>query len=271
MGTAVVRRLRGQGFETRGWNRTPMPSEGVPVYTDIASAVNGADTLILFLSDAAAIEQTFFGPSSPGLKGKTLIQMGTIGPGESREFARRCKQQNATWIEAPVLGSIPEASSGTLIIMAGGNHAEFARVRPVLQSLSSTCRLVGEVGKGAALKLAMNQLIGGLTASFATSLSLVRSEGVDPDDFMSLLRTSSLYAPTFDKKLEKMLTHDYANPNFPLKHLVKDIRLFRETALSNDIDTSLQGALLKLLEKGIATGHGDEDYSSLAEVLVKPD
>ena len=76
----------------------------------------------------------------------------------------------------------------------------------------------------------MNQLIAGLTSSFSLSLSLIEKEAVDVDQFMEVVRSSALYAPTFDKKLDRMLERDFSNPNFPSKHLSKDTKLFLDVA-----------------------------------------
>ena len=84
---------------------------------------------------------------------------------------------------------------------------------------------IGPVGSAAAIRLAMNQLICSLTTSFALSLGLIIREGIDIDIFMKILRDSALYAPTFDKKLQRMLERNYENPNFPAKHLLKDTNI----------------------------------------------
>jgi 3-hydroxyisobutyrate dehydrogenase len=114
----------------------------------------------------------------------------------------------------------------------------------------------------------MNQLIAGLTATFSLSLGLVQAEGIEVETFMGLLRESALYAPTFDKKLPKYLSHDYAGANFPLKHLLKDVRLFRQVSeplgMDNAVITTLEAACIRALGKGF----GDQDYSALYEALV---
>ena len=87
------------------------------------------------------------------------------------------------------------------------------------------------------------------------------------EKFMRLLRESALYAPTFDKKLGKMLEHDYANPNFPLKHLIKDVSLFRQVAEQHGLDNALSGAMLQIFERGLGAGYGEDDYSALFEAI----
>jgi 3-hydroxyisobutyrate dehydrogenase len=156
--------------------------------------------------------------------------------------------------------------------MAGGDRKLFEHCLPVLEVLGREPRLIGDVGMGAALKLAMNQLIAGLTATFALSLGLVRSEGIDVDRFMYLLRDSALYAKTFDKKLNNYLSHDYGAANFPLKHLLKDVRLFRRVAEQIGLDTALVTTVEAACIRAEAKGYGDQDYSALYEALTdRPD
>ena len=272
MGLPVAGRLQQSGFDVAGWNRGEARADegrrqGLRVCRGLAEAVSRADLLVLTLSDFEAIEDTLFCPGSPNLAGKQILQMGTIAPGESRILADRSAEQGAGYIEAPVLGSVPEARSGTLIMMAGGEADDFEALKPVLSVLSAAPVLVGPAGAGAALKLAMNQLIASLTVGFATSLGLVQAEGLSVELFMELLRKSALYAPTFDKKLSKMLSHDYANPNFPLKHLIKDVELFRRAAPGHGIDPRGLSAILEILEQGRRDGRGDQDYSALFEVI----
>ncbi len=271
MGRAVAERLLKTGHAVTGWNRSPcaldaLMAEGMRRADTAAAAVMESEIVLLLLADAQAIGETL--PADGALKDRTVIQMGTIAPDESRAIARRVESQGGAYLEAPVLGSLPEARGGRLIVMAGGDAALYDRCLPLLRTLGEAPRRVGGVGQGAALKLAMNQLIAALTTGFSLSLGLVRSEGVEVTLFMELLRTSALYAPTFDKKLEKYLRHDYAQANFPLKHLIKDIGLFRRVAESRGMETGVPAAMQALFERAAAAGWADADYSALYEAAV---
>jgi 3-hydroxyisobutyrate dehydrogenase len=122
---------------------------------------------------------------------------------------------------------------------------------------------MGAVGSAAAAKLALNQLIASLTSAFALSLGFVQRQGVEVEQFMQILRQSALYAPTFDKKLQQMLDGNYANPNFPTKHLLKDTDLFLTEAQSVGLNVSSLEGVRKVLEMAQQLGLSDADYSSL--------
>ncbi len=276
LGSEIAIRLRDQGFAVSAWNRTadkaaPLAAVGIRVPDTPAAAVAVADLVLLVLADAAAIDATLFAAdNAPALAGRVIVQMGTIGPEESKTLAARVAAADGAYLEAPVLGSLPETRSGKLLVMAGGDSTLYARCLPVLKALSQEPRHIGDVGQAAALKLAMNQLIAGLTTTFSLSLGLVCQAGLDVDQFMGVLRGSALYAPTFDKKLAKYLKHDYQSANFPLKHLLKDVRLMERVMGGAGIDTALLAAVAAAAERGVRAGYGDADYSALYEALVDP-
>lgn len=276
MGAPLARRLAQCGHSVRVWNRTharaaEIAGDGVEACTNLPEALAGAEAALTTLSDAGAIDAVLAVPGVlPALAGKVLVQMGTIAPQESRALAARLADAGVGYLEAPVLGSRPEAARGTLLVMAGGDEASFARCLPWLRDCGPEPVLVGPVGQAAALKLALNQLIAALTSGFALSLGLVRREGVPVETFMGILRDSALYAPTFDKKLDRMLSGDYAGPNFPLKHLLKDVRLCREAAEADGLDTGVLAAIARLLEAGVAQGLAEADYSALAATVDPP-
>lgn len=275
MGQAIAERLLAEQQNVTVFSRSldkirSLTKLGADIIDDAEQAVTHAEIILLLLSDAAAIESVLATISAETLTGKRIIQMGTISPEQSQSIAERCHLQNANYLECPVLGSLPEARSGTLILMAGGQKDDFETVLPMLKLLGKQPHYIGTIGQGAAMKLAMNQLIAGLTASFSLSLALVESQGIDSDQFMSLLRDSALYAPTFDKKLKRMRERNFSDPNFPTKHLAKDSRLFLDVADQLRLDTSGLEGIIKLLDKTVSMGLENTDYSAIY-AAVSPD
>ena len=115
--------------------------------------------------------------------------------------------------------------------------------------------------------MALNQLIASLTTSFALSLAFVERQGIDIDLFMQILRESSLYAPTFDKKMRRMLDGNYTNPNFPTKHLLKDTDLFISEAKSLGLDLGSIEAVRQLVQTAVKMSFGNDDYSSIFSAI----
>lgn len=94
-------------------------------------------------------------------------------------------------------------------------------------------------------------------------MCLLQKSNVDVDKFMDILRPSALYAPTFDKKLQRMLDREYSNPNFPTKHLLKDVKLFQKEAEGAKINSALLKGLEKVIDSAVARGLDFTDYSAV--------
>ena len=271
MGSPFSLRLLGEGHEVTVYNRssdklTHLISKGANITTNPFDAIANSKIIIMMLSGYSAITEVLF--STPiDMKDKLFVQMGTISPNESRELFTRISRLGAKYIEAPVLGSIPEALSGKLIVMVGGSLDDFNYVVPILDCLGEKPILIGDVGTAAALKLAMNQLIAALTTAFSLSLGFCMRNGVDTEIYMDVVRKSALYAQTYDKKLKKYLERNFDGANFSAKHLNKDVNLFLADAESLGMDCSSLQGIAKITAQAIKQGLGDKDYSAIYEII----
>ena len=271
LGTAIATRLQEQGLNVHVWNRNPsriipLVEKGAIAISDLRRAADGQRVLITVLRDGSSTASVI--DTVGALQGSTVIPMGTMGVEESRKLAMQVVQQGGRYLEAPVLGSKPQALNGSLLVMAGGEAQVFEAQQPLLSHLCQEPLLVGPVGSGAATKLALNQLIASLTHSFSLSLQLIQRAGVPVETFMAILRPSALYAPTFDKKLQRMLDHTYADPNFSTALLRKDLRLFMEEAATAGLQDQGLSGLLSLLEQAKGTDLDEQDYCALHELTV---
>ena len=271
LGTAIATRLLEQGLNVHVWNRDPsrivsLVEKGATAIDDLGQAAENNRVVISVLRDGAATASVI--STIGALPGSTVVPMGTMGVEESRKLATQVADQGGQYLEAPVLGSKPQALNGSLLVMAGGEEQVFEQQQPLLSHLCQEPLLVGPVGSGAATKLALNQLIASLTHSFSLSLQLIQRAGVPVETFMSILRPSALYAPTFDKKLQRMLDHTYADPNFSTALLRKDLRLFLEEATTAGLQDQGLSGLLSLLEQAKGTDLDEQDYCALHELTI---
>ena len=254
MGLPMAQRLLAADIELIAYNRTPEKLEplraaGAQIVTKPREAIRSADCIVLMLSNAAAIYHVLLtDTSSHTLSGRSIIQMGTINPLESQEIRDTVVAAGGEYIEAPVLGSIPEAQTGKLIIMVGGEEEQYQRHLKLLQNFGKDPVYIGPVGSASNLTLALNQLIASLTTSFALSLAFIQLQGIDVDLFMQILRQSKLYAPTFDQNLRRMLDGNYTNANLPTKQLIN---------LS-----SIEG-VRQILHATMKMSYPEDDYSSV--------
>jgi 3-hydroxyisobutyrate dehydrogenase len=113
----------------------------------------------------------------------------------------------------------------------------------------------------------LNQLIAAEISAFALSLGLVQQAAVPIDTFMAILRESDLFAPAFEKKLPRLLMRDYLPPNFSARHLLKDMDLFLKETSGYDLTARSLERIRPVLERTIAQGLGDSDYSAIFEMV----
>ena len=273
MGQPMVKRLLEAKVSVVAYNRTqsklaPLRDAGAKIADSPQEAIRESECVILMVTNATAIYDTLLSEASrQELKGRTVVQMGTISPSDSKAIASEVVCAGGEYIEAPVLGSIPEAEAGKLMVMVGASDEQFQKWLPLLKNFGSEPLHIGEIGAAAAVKLALNQLIASLTSTFALSLGFVQNQGVEVEKFMQILRQSALYAPTFDKKLQRMLDRNYENPNFPTKHLLKDTNLFLTEAKSEGLNVSSLEGIRQILEIAQNMGLADDDYSALFSAI----
>lgn len=272
MGNLMAERLIKNNFELTVWNRTKsktgnLKSIGAIVAETPSNAIKHCDLIITMLSDYSAVQQVL-SDNEISYLGKTLIQMGTIGPQESISIKNIIEAGGGEYLEAPVLGGLAQIPDGKLLPMVGSSKVQFDKWKSFLMVFGESVVYTGEVGKGAAVKLACNQLIASLLTSFSMSLGYITAQNIDPEIFMKIIRPSSYYVPAFDRKLENMISHDYSNTNFPLKHLLKDVKLAKTEFTNFGINTDVLRQIENVLIAGLNNHLGEKDYSALHEIIT---
>ena len=140
MGGAMARRLKSAGHELTLWNRTRARAGALGVGMVVgtpAEAAENAEVVVSMLTDADAVRATYLGENGAAKEARdqVFVEMSTAGPDVAKELAPVIERAGAYFVEAPVLGSIGAAESGTLVVFAAGHKAAIDRARPVLQSL----------------------------------------------------------------------------------------------------------------------------------------
>jgi len=270
MGGLMAQRLLDKKYDVIVWNRTKSKTEklkkhGAIVAETPAEAISESELIITMLSDFNAVSSVLF-PENINYKNKTVIQMSTIAPGESILLKERVENLEGEYLESPVLGGITHIPIGKLLPLVGSSDSQFKQWKSFIENFGDKAYHIGEVGKGASVKVAFNQLIASLIASFSMSLGYIRDVGIDYNLFMEILRQSNYYATAFDKKLDSMIERDFANTNFPLKHLYKDVNLAMNEFVNHGINVSALDGVVELLKEGIRNKLSDQDYAVIYNV-----
>jgi 3-hydroxyisobutyrate dehydrogenase len=274
MGKPIAQKLIEAKYELNIFNRTLSKTEslvkfGAKAYSDILEFAENTDVIILMLSNYDAIDEVLFGSNIGNFENKTIIQMSTIAPTESVELNSRITKLRGEYFEAPVLGSIPQILSNELIVLVGSSQKQFSKWGNIFKAFSKKILHIGDIGNASAMKLALNQLIISETVAFSMSLGFVRENNLSVDTFMEILRNSALYAPTYDKKLPNYLNRNFEDPNFPVKHLLKDLDLMLNSFAEKEINTDSLKSIRKILVDSIQKGNADKDYSALYNSVHK--
>ena len=199
--------------------------------------------------------------------GTTLVEMSTVGPDVVRSLPERLPE-GVDVLDAPVLGSVPQATEGTLKIFVGGDEAVLDRCRPILEAMG-TARHLGPLGSGAAMKLVANSTLGALMCGLAEALALSDALGLDQTAVLDVLVDSPIGATAKSKR--KLIESGEYPPNFKLGLAAKDLRLVTSAAEDAGLELRLAPGARAWLEQADAEGKGDLDYSAvIASVRGRP-
>jgi 3-hydroxyisobutyrate dehydrogenase len=271
MGTPMATRLRRAGHDLTVWNRSaertlPLAKEGAAVASSPAHAAAGADFVITMLATPEALEQVLFGSDglATGLTpGQVLIDMSTVGPDEVRSAARRLRE-GTTLVDAPVRGSVPQATSGSLEVFVGATDANYERVRPILELLG-TLRHTGGPGSGAAMKLVANLVLGAAIVTLGEALALGDSLELDRNLVLDALAESPI-GPIVRAKRANIEAGDF-KPSFKLRHAAKDLKLVTEAAAARGRELRQAQANRAWLDDAATRGAADLDFSVVVSTI----
>ena len=271
MGAPMAERLLAAGHDLVVWNRSPEKTEpfvkrGAGRAASPAEAATDADAVITMVSTPEALNGVVFGPA--GIErgmvgGGTLIEMSTVGAAGVRGIARQLPE-GVDVIDAPVLGSIPQARDGALQVFVGSSPENFKRFFEVFSALGEPVH-IGPFGSGAAMKLVVNSTLGALQLAFGEAMALSDALGLDSSTTLDVLEVSPIGA-TVQKKREKLESGVF-EPNFKLSLAAKDMRLVTEAAGAAGIELLGAAAARAAFEAANDAGLGDCDYSAVAAFL----
>ncbi|HEV2686625.1 MAG TPA: NAD(P)-dependent oxidoreductase, partial [Actinomycetota bacterium] len=243
----------------------PLADAGATVAATPAEAVARADVVITMLATPEALNEVLFGEAgaATALKDQTLIEMSTVGP-ETIDHAREKIPGGVTLVDAPVLGSIPAATDGTLLVFVGADPKTFERVRAILTAFGDV-RRVGGPGAGAAMKLVVNLTLGAVMTTLGEALALARAFNLDRGTVLDVLESSPI-ANTVKGKRERIESGHYP-AHFKLSLGEKDLRLIEEAAKRLGVPLKVARAAHEWFAAG-APKAPDLDYSAVIPTML---
>ncbi|AXE35910.1 NAD(P)-dependent oxidoreductase [Chromobacterium phragmitis] len=276
MGTALGLRMLAQGWTLRVYNRSPertrpLEAAGASAYRTPAEAASGADWVATVVTDSEALRGLLFSDggiaSAPAL-GRRLVDLGTHRPDRLADLGAESASRGWPLVEAPMTGSVHDASHGTLHFLVGGEEADVEWASPLLWALGRGVHHLGGLGAGNTAKLALNLLVGAMAGGLGEAVALLRARGLAVDSFLDALDGSGLASPLYRRLGQRYLDGDHA-PRFSLGNLEKDLRWEWEHAERSGLKPRLAPALCQLLES-LPQADKLRDYSWLITQLAGP-
>jgi 3-hydroxyisobutyrate dehydrogenase len=274
MGGAMAANAARAGFAVSAWNRTAgraaeLEELGVSLRESAAAVAAASEIVITIVSDTPDVEAVLFGPAGVAegaTPGSLVVDMSTISPSATRDFAARLGANGVAMLDGPVSGGSEGAKKGTLSIFIGGEASDLERARPVLQSLGTTITHVGPIGAGQAVKAVNQVILAGTYLGVAEGIVLAIKAGLDVEQTVAALSGGAAQSWVLANRSGRMLENDYPL-GFKVALHRKDLGI--ALGMARELGASLPvSALCEAIEAGVmGQGHADDDMSAVARSI----
>ncbi|MEC9345924.1 MAG: NAD(P)-dependent oxidoreductase [Pseudomonadota bacterium] len=272
MGARMAASLITAGHDLVVWNRSPdaavsLAGKGATVAANPAEAVTGVDVAIAMVREDAASRRVWLDPDDGALAalapGAVAIESSTLSVDWTRELAGRFAAAGQAFLDAPVLGSRPQADAKTLIHVAGGAAAVLERMRPVLGAMGSAVHHMGPNGAGAAMKLLVNAMLGIQVAALAELIGAGRAMGLQPADVVRTLAATPVMSPAASGSGAAMVAAGFA-PAFPVELVEKDLGYLQGAGTALPVAEAARNAFARAQAEGL----GDLNLTAVVKLYA---
>jgi len=277
MGSRMAANLQKHGHSLVVHNRTRAKAEsllaGGAKWADSPAALAAqVDIVFTMLAYPDAVEEAALGKDgflSNLESGRMWVDCSTVNPSFSKKMAVEAKARGIRFLGAPVTGSKVPAAEAKLIFWVGGAAADLEACRPLLLCMGNKIVHCGGSGMGVSLKMVMNQLLGTELAAFAEALILGESLGLSREVLFEAIFNGPAAAPFVAVKRQRIETANYAQADFALRWLQKDLHLAAVSAYETGVAMPLTNVAKEIYRLAIREGHGDEDISAIYGYLSR--
>ena len=279
MGEPMARNLIRAGHRLTVYNRTPQRAqafgnEGARIANTPADAAADAEVLITMLSDDRAVRSVLLGAgpeqtSAIDALAPEAIHMSasTIGIECSKDLEREHRVRSQCYVAAPVIGRAEAARDKALWVIAAGEQGAIDRCRPIMEALSRGITIVGaEPWKANLTKIGVNFMLATVLESFGEAYAMLEKSGLDPHSFLDVVNNGAFRSPVYANYGRMIADRQYEPAGFSLKLGLKDAELALEAAEAVHAPLPFASVLRDHYLQALAHGHGELDWSALAEV-----
>ncbi|MGJ3354001.1 2-hydroxy-3-oxopropionate reductase [Providencia sp. Je.9.19] len=273
MGAPMAANLIKGGHElavnTRGNLPASLIESGAKAYSNPKEVTENSDVIFIMVPDTPQVAEVLFGENGCGfanLKGKIIVDMSSISPIETKEYAKKINELGGQYLDAPVSGGEVGAQQGTLSIMVGGEEASFSKVKPLFELMGKNISLVGGNGDGQTCKVA-NQIIVALTIeAVAEALVFASKAGADPARVREALMGGFASSRILEVHGERMVKRTF-DPGFRISLHQKDLNLALQGAKALSMSLPNTATCQELFNLCAAHGGENNDHSALVKAI----
>ncbi len=274
MGMPMANRILRAGHTLFVHNRTeekvkPLIDQGATWCDTPREVAQQSEVVCSMLSTPEVLEATTAGKDGilAGLRrGAVHADSSTVSPDLTRRLEKEYRDKGCHFIHVPVLGSVPNAAEGTLLLFAGGDEAGFRKAENIIRLFGTNVWRFEQAEQATNTKLLCNFFIATMVSSLAQGLVFAEKNGINPKMILEILGRSSLGAPTYQVKGASMIENNFA-PRFFLAHMLKDINLVLESAHASGAPMPAAEVAKELYSQAMKAGLEKEDYSAVIKVL----
>ncbi|BCH24801.1 2-hydroxy-3-oxopropionate reductase [Mesorhizobium sp. L-8-3] len=276
MGAPMAGHLLDAGYPVVASDHRSRPPQwlvdkGLKIVSGHDAVARAAEIVITMVPDTPQVREVLFGEGgvAAGLaRGKLVIDMSSMSPIETKEFARQINALGCDYLDAPVSGGEVGAKAASLTIMVGGSEAAFTRAKPVFEKMGKNITLVGDNGVGQTTKVA-NQIVVALTIeAVAEALVFASKAGADPAKVRQALMGGLAASRILEVHGERMVKRTFA-PGFRIELHQKDLNLALEGARALGVSLPNTSTTQQLFNSCAANGGAKEDHSALVRALER--
>src|SRR5262245_13047183 len=277
MGFPMARNLAQAGYRVHVHDvaaeamRRATAVDGVAGHASPREVATASTVVFTALPNDAIVRDTYLGPAgilAGGRPGLVTCDCSTVSPGATLEVHRAALARDIHHLDTPMLGSTPQAESGEIFFMVGGDAAQMPVVQPLLDVMGRLTMHVGPSGTGNRIKLLHNALGAVNAVAVAESLALCDSVGVDLRTYYEVVKNGGGmgYSTYFDRRVLRLVEGNY-DPTFTLELMLKDVTLATEMAGALLGKLPILRETLAAYAEGQRRGSGAEDFSGVTHVI----
>ncbi|GAN60672.1 3-hydroxyisobutyrate dehydrogenase [Acetobacter cibinongensis] len=271
MACRMADNLKKAGYAAVAYTPSGKGGDGsTPFLPSAAEVARKATIVVVCVPDDEALAASMYGAEGAlaGMKeGDLLLNTSSVSPEASAELLKAGQAKGVSVIDCPVSGSTPEAESGNLVILAGGDTAAIARAKPIFDCIGKTTVHAGPAGSGTRLKLVINGIMGAGLAAVAEAIAYGLASGLDRSTLFDALDEVAVISPHHKRKIRAAKAGDFS-PQFPSRLMQKDMRLLMDAAARQAVPAPTLAAVTQQLSLARRAAE-DADYSVLIGVMEK--